>query len=70
NCVEPGFIDTATHDGFTGQAAREPYLAATPMKRAGTVEDCVGAFLFLASAKTGGYITGQVLAINGGAAMF
>lgn len=70
NCVEPGFIDTTIHDGFTGQAEREAYLAATPMKRAGTVEDCVGAFLFLASAKTGGYITGQVLAINGGAAMF
>jgi 3-oxoacyl-[acyl-carrier protein] reductase len=68
--VEPGFIDTEIHEGFTGSAEREAYLAATPMKRAGTVEECVGAFLFLASEKTGGYITGQVLAINGGAAMF
>lgn len=70
NCVEPGFVDTEIHQGFTGPAEREHYLASTPMKRAGTVDECVGAFLFLASAKTGGYITGQVLAVNGGAAMF
>lgn len=70
NCVEPGYVETAIHEGFTGAAERAAYLASTPLKRAGTTEECVGAFLFLASARTGGYVTGQVLAINGGAAMF
>ena len=70
NCVEPGYVETAIHEGFTGPAERAAYLASTPMKRAGDPQECVGAVLFLASRRTGGYVTGQVLAVNGGAAMF
>ncbi|OYX12807.1 MAG: hypothetical protein B7Z15_09270 [Rhizobiales bacterium 32-66-8] len=40
--------------------------AAIPQGRIGVPEDCVGAFLFLASAAASGYITGQVLEVNGG----
>jgi 3-oxoacyl-[acyl-carrier protein] reductase len=70
NCVEPGYVDTAIHDGFTGPAEAAAYLATTPARRAGTPDECVGAFLFLASRRTGGFVTGQVIAVNGGAAMF
>jgi len=70
NCVEPGYVDTAIHDGFTGPAEAAAYLATTPARRAGTTDECVGAFLFLASRRTGGFVTGQVIAVNGGAAMF
>ncbi len=70
NCVEPGFVETSIHDGFTGDADRAAYIAATPLRRVGTTDECIGAFLFLASTRTGGFVTGQVLAVNGGAAMF
>ncbi|MFN9774879.1 MAG: SDR family NAD(P)-dependent oxidoreductase [Burkholderiales bacterium] len=70
NCVEPGYVDTAIHDGFTGPAETAAYLAVTPARRVGTPEECVGAFLFLAGRRTGGFITGQTIAVNGGAAMF
>jgi 3-oxoacyl-[acyl-carrier protein] reductase len=37
--------------------------------RLGTPEDCVGAFLFLASPQLSGYITGQNIHVNGGQVM-
>ena len=35
----------------------------------GTAEDCVGAYLFLASDALSGYVTGQVIEVNGGQLM-
>ena len=43
--------------------------AAIPMGRLGVPADCVGAFLFLASRELSGYVTGQVIHVNGGQAM-
>jgi len=40
-----------------------------PQGRAGVAEECVGAFLFLASAALSGYIIGQVIEVNGGQLM-
>ena len=37
--------------------------------RIGTPGDCVGAFLFLASQQLSGYITGQIIHVNGGQVM-
>jgi 3-oxoacyl-[acyl-carrier protein] reductase len=37
-----------------------------PMQRLGTADECTGAMLFLASARLSGYVTGQVLEVNGG----
>jgi len=37
--------------------------------RLGTPADCIGAFLFLASAELSGYITGQIIHVNGGQVM-
>ena len=44
-------------------------LATIPQGRVGTVEDCVGAYLFLASSSLSGYIVGQVIEVNGGQLM-
>ena len=44
-------------------------LATIPAGRLGVAEDCVGAYLFLASAALSGYIIGQVIEVNGGQLM-
>ena len=40
-----------------------------PQGRVGTPEECVGAYLFLASPTLSGYVTGQILEVNGGQLM-
>jgi 3-oxoacyl-[acyl-carrier protein] reductase len=73
NAVAPGFIDTrmaimadGTHehttDWFEGIYVGRRKI---PLARAGTPEDCAGAFLFLLSDHAR-YITGQCLAVDGG----
>ena len=42
------------------------FISRQPMGRLGTAEECVGAFLFLASDAMSGYVTGQILEVNGG----
>jgi 3-oxoacyl-[acyl-carrier protein] reductase len=44
---------------------REQYLSAIPLRRLGSAQDVADAVAFLASDKAG-YITGQVIAVNGG----
>lgn len=66
NAVAPGIIATPFHDRHTDPAQMEAMLAAVPMGRAGMPEDCVGAVLFLASPAMSGYVTGQVVEVNGG----
>ena len=65
NVVAPGFIITPFHD-TTPEAVRETAAAQIPMKRLGTAEECVGAYVFLASDAMSGYITGQIIDVNGG----
>jgi 3-oxoacyl-[acyl-carrier protein] reductase len=64
NAVAPGLIDTdmtrAIADG-----AHEDWAAKIPLKRLGTPEDVAAAVRFLASDEAS-YITGHVLAVNGG----
>ena len=61
NCVAPGWIDLGEDEA---QAAAERFAAKTPMKRNGTAKDVAQAVAFFAS--TGDFITGQVLAVDGG----
>jgi 3-oxoacyl-[acyl-carrier protein] reductase len=68
NCIAPGYILTGIHDGFSSEDDRDGYLRVTPLARGGSAEEMVGAFLFLASARTASFITGQTLAVNGGLA--
>lgn len=64
NAVAPGFIDTDMTASLP-EAVRVSYEEAIPLKRLGTVDDIAAAVSFLASDKAA-YITGQVLAVNGG----
>jgi 3-oxoacyl-[acyl-carrier protein] reductase len=69
NCVSPGTIYTAFHDRFSDEAKREATRKTIPMQRLGTADDCAGTFLYLASDKASGYVTGQVIEVNGGQLM-
>ena len=64
NVVAPGLIDTDMTRAITG-SAHEEWAARIPLKRLGTPEDVAAAVCFLASDEAS-YITGQVLAVNGG----
>ena len=64
NAVAPGFIDTAMTQALP-EKIRTALLGQIPAGRLGQVEDVVKAVLFLASPGAG-YITGQVLHVNGG----
>jgi 3-oxoacyl-[acyl-carrier protein] reductase len=68
NAVAPGAIDTPFHV-TTPPERMQAMQAAIPMGRIGVPSDCIGAFLFLASAELSGYITGQIIHVNGGQAM-
>jgi 3-oxoacyl-[acyl-carrier protein] reductase len=64
NAVSPGFIETDMTSSLP-DAAREGILTQTPLGRIGRPEEVAAAVLFLASDEAG-YITGQVLRVNGG----
>jgi NAD(P)-dependent dehydrogenase (short-subunit alcohol dehydrogenase family) len=64
--VAPGPIETAMLDRFTGNADRKAGLVAgVPMKRVGRPEEIADAIVFAASKKAS-FISGQVIAVNGG----
>lgn len=67
NAVAPGFVDTGMTATLSDRA-RETYLAATPLGRTARVEEVVAPILFLASPGAS-YITGAVLAVDGGLGM-
>jgi 3-oxoacyl-[acyl-carrier protein] reductase len=69
NCVSPGTIHTAFHDRHSDEAKREAARKTIPMGRLGLAEDCAGTFLYLASDEASGYVTGQVIEVNGGQLM-
>lgn len=64
NAVAPGFISTDMTTALP-EEIRAAYLEQIPLRRFGAAEDVAEAVAFLASEKAG-YITGQVLAVNGG----
>lgn len=68
NAVAPGVIFTPFHS-TTSAEAMEGFKKAIPMGRLGTAEDLVGAYLFLACDALSGYVTGQVIDVNGGQIM-
>jgi 3-oxoacyl-[acyl-carrier protein] reductase len=69
NAVAPGVIATPFHDRYSTAEQMEAMAKTVPQGRVGTPEDCVGAFLFLASDVLSGYVTGQVIEVNGGQLM-
>lgn len=64
NAIAPGFIETDMTKSLSDEI-KKSYVDAIPLKRMGTALDVANAVQFLASDKAG-YITGQVLSVNGG----
>lgn len=69
NAVAPGIIATPFHDRYTSPEMLDAQRQSVPMARVGTPDECVGAYLFLASPLMSGYITGQIIEVNGGQLM-
>ena len=65
--MAPGLITTPLQERNTTPEQLEEMQRAIPMGRAGRPEDCVGAYLFLASDALSGFITGATIDVNGGA---
>ena len=67
NAVAPGFIETDMTAAMP-QAAKDAMMPTIPMQQLGAPEDVAKAVAFLASDEAA-YVTGQVLAVDGGMAM-
>jgi len=65
NAIAPGVIGTPFH-AATPADRMEAMKNATQLKRVGTPDDCTGTLLYLASGQMSGYVTGQIIHINGG----
>jgi 3-oxoacyl-[acyl-carrier protein] reductase len=64
NAVAPGFIETDMTAGLP-EPVKQGAIAQTPLGRIGSSEDVAAAVLYLASDEAG-YVTGQVIRVNGG----
>ncbi|MGZ3419182.1 MAG: 3-oxoacyl-ACP reductase family protein [Polyangiales bacterium] len=64
NAITPGFIETDMTASL-GDALKEQMVKATPLGRIGKASDVAAAVLYLASEEAG-FVTGQVLRVNGG----
>lgn len=63
NCVAPGYIDTPMNDNLSDEN-KKLAIADIPVGRVGEGEDVAKAVLYLA--ENGGFVTGEVLSVNGG----
>ena len=68
NCVAPGLVYPTQGTQGTKESFRESLMAATPLRRLARPEDVAGPVLFLACALSG-FMTGQVLFVDGGLVM-
>lgn len=64
NCIAPGIIDTEMNSNLTEQDKKD-FVEELPISRMGTVKDIADTVFFLCS-DSADYITGQVLAVDGG----
>lgn len=69
NALSPGTIDTAFHEQFSTPDKLAKTRSSIPAQRLGTAEDCAGTALYLAADSLSGYVTGQVIEVNGGQLM-
>ena len=64
NAIAPGFTASEMTNALP-EAVREEYIKSIPLKRGGTVEEIANTALYLGS-DLSSYVTGQVIAVNGG----
>jgi len=65
NAIAPGVFRTDMNAGLLESPRGQEFLARTPMKRFGQVQELVGAAVFLSS-DASSFVTGHVLAVDGG----
>ena len=68
NAIAPGIIDTRIHAKFTPPADYQALISRIPLGRDGKPRDIAGIVLLLSS-QEGGYITGDIIHVNGGMLM-
>lgn len=66
NAIAPGVIRTAFHERNSDEQTLRAMTSTIPLGRVGTAEECAGAAVYLASEGLSGYVTGQVIEVNGG----
>jgi 3-oxoacyl-[acyl-carrier protein] reductase len=69
NAVSPGVIETPFHERFSTREMLEGMRKTIPLERLGQPVDCSGTFVYLASDAMSGYVTGQIIEVNGGQLM-
>lgn len=69
NAVSPGTIATDFHVRHSTPEKLEATRKSIPQARLGAARDCAGTVLYLASNDLAGYITGQIIEVNGGQLM-
>src|SRR5262249_14657817 len=63
NAVSPGVIRTRFHERYSTPEVLAATQKMIPLDRIGVPDDCIGAFLYLASSTLSGYVTGQTLEV-------
>jgi 3-oxoacyl-[acyl-carrier protein] reductase len=66
NALSPGVITTPFHERYSTAEQLKAMQATIPMNRLGGADECAGTLLYLASDALSGYVTGQVIEVNGG----
>lgn len=69
NAIAPGLIATRFHDVFNTPQGRAAGVERTPLRREGQPDDVAHAALYLSSAGAS-FITGEVIEVNGGMALY
>ncbi len=69
NCVSPGVLSTPMQDRTSPPEMLAVLEKQIPLGRIGGADECVGTFQWLCSEAMSGYVTGQVIEVNGGLSM-
>lgn len=70
NCISPGYMDTVLNAGESLKPVRDVWASRCPMGRMGDVEELTGAVVMLCGKRSGRYITGADIVVDGGAVCF